>query len=71
MTEQDRITALARKAIDARLELADAIRAACPGPHAFAQHRDGRPAWCNTCGRGELGVRYGDRPGRGGETGVR
>lgn len=57
---QERITDLARKAVDARLDLADAIRNACPKPHAYVQHRDHQPAWCNTCGRGENGVRYDD-----------
>jgi hypothetical protein len=57
---QERITELARKAVDARLDLADAIRDACPKPHAYVQHRDHQPAWCNTCGRGENGVRYHD-----------
>lgn len=61
MTTQQRITELARIAVDARLNLADAIRDACPKPHRFVQHRDHQPAWCNTCGRGELGVRYADR----------
>lgn len=56
---QDRIRELAGKVVDARLALADAIRDACPKPHAFVQHRDHQPAWCNTCGRGENGVRYG------------
>lgn len=55
---QERITELARKAVDARLDLADAIRDACPKPHSFVQHRDHQPAWCNICGRGENGVRY-------------
>jgi hypothetical protein len=59
MTTQDHIRELAGKAVDARLDLADAIRAACPGPHSFVQHRDDNPPWCKTCGRGEMGARYG------------
>jgi hypothetical protein len=58
-TDQDRISELARTAVDARLELHDAIRDACPKPHAYAQHRDHQPAWCKTCGRGDNGVVYG------------
>lgn len=57
-TPDDRIRELARRAVDARLDLTDAIREACPGPHSYTQHRDHQPAWCNTCGRGENGVVY-------------
>jgi hypothetical protein len=59
VTTEDRIAELAGKVIDARLALADAIRDACPGPHAYVQHRDHNPPWCKTCGRGEMGTRYG------------
>lgn len=64
MTTQDHIAELRGKAIDARLDLADAIREACPGPHVFVQHRDRRPAWCEACRRTDEGdiVQHGQRP---------
>lgn len=43
--------------IDARLNLADAIREACPKPHAYVQHRDRQPPWCEACGYAEDGTR--------------
>lgn len=44
--------------LDARRVLADAIREACPAghSHAYVQHRDGRPAWCEACGYHEDGT---------------
>lgn len=43
--------------ITARLDLADAIRAVCLGPHSYVQHRDRQPAWCESCGYAEDGTR--------------
>lgn len=28
---------------------------ACPGEHKPVQHRDGKPPWCNLCGRDVFG----------------
>jgi len=36
----------------------------CPGPHAYVQHRDRRPPWCEACRRtaqGELVPEAGQR----------
>lgn len=44
--------------VAASLRLAEVIRAGCPGPHRYVQHRDARPAWCPECGYGQDGVRY-------------
>ena len=60
MSERPSPIALARLAvIDARLNLADAIREACPAGnlHAYVQHRDRLPAWCEACGYSEDGTR--------------
>ena len=51
------IRALALAVIDARLNLADAIREACPGPHSYVDHHDGRMQWCYFCGYTEVGSR--------------
>lgn len=64
--EEASIRALALAAIDARLNLADAIRKACPGPHRYVQHRDGNAAWCPVCGYAERGSRV-NRPTASGE----
>lgn len=52
----DAIRAAAGRAIDPRLDLADVIRAHCPGRHAYVQHRDGRSPWCEACGYTERGA---------------
>lgn len=52
-----RIARMAAAAVDARLDLADAIREACLGPHGYVQHRDRQPPWCETCGYAEDGTR--------------
>lgn len=60
MTELPSAISLARLAfIDARLNLADTIREACPAgnSHAYGQHRDRQPAWCEACGYAEDGAR--------------
>lgn len=60
MTELPSPIAVARLAfIDARLNLADAIREACPAgnSHAYVQHRDRQSAWCEACGFAEDGTR--------------
>lgn len=60
MTDPPSAIAVARLAfIDARLNLADAIREACPAgnSHAYVQHRNGAPAWCEACGYAEDGTR--------------
>jgi hypothetical protein len=57
LDDDDFIRSLATAAVDARLDLADAIRNACPGPHSYVQHRDGRAPWCNVCRYTELGSR--------------
>lgn len=51
------IREFAARVIDAKLDLADLIRSRCPGPgvHAYVQHRDGRPPWCEACGYTESG----------------
>lgn len=36
-------------AATARAGLASLIANLCPGPHDYVQHRDRRPAWCETC----------------------
>lgn len=33
----------------------------CPN-HAPTQHRDGKPKWCNTCGRTTSGIHHDDLP---------
>ena len=30
-------------------KLEQLILDACPGPHAYVQHRDRRPPWCKAC----------------------
>lgn len=57
----DDIRALALAVIDARLNLADAIRKACPGPHSYVDHHDGNTWWCYFCGYTEQGSRV-NRP---------
>lgn len=50
---------IARKAAAVRLAiLADTIREACPAgnSHAYVQHRDRKPAWCEACGYAEDGT---------------
>lgn len=34
--------------------------AACPGPHAPVQHRDGKPQWCRLCGTDANGCQQRD-----------
>lgn len=53
------IASLAAALTDARRDLADAIREACPAghSHAYVQHRDRLPAWCEACGYAEDGMR--------------
>ncbi len=51
------IKAMRLAAIDARLDLADAVAAACPGRHSYVQHRDRNPAWCEACGYADDGTR--------------
>jgi hypothetical protein len=41
----------------AQRHLALAILTACPLPHDFVQHRDGKPPWCKTCGYAVTGER--------------
>lgn len=56
-TPDELIAELRGRLIDARLDLADAIRAACPGRHTYVQHRDGLPPWCKACRYTEDGYR--------------
>jgi hypothetical protein len=49
MTEY-RFQELRRALQSARMDLEVAIAQACPGPHQYTQHRDGKPPWCNVCG---------------------
>lgn len=58
----DRIAQARLAFIDARLDLADAVRDACPKPHSYVQHRDGQPAWCEACGYAEDGTQVHARP---------
>jgi hypothetical protein len=53
------IASMAQAAIEAQHDLADAIREACPAghSHAYVQHRDRKPAWCEACGYAEDGTR--------------
>ena len=49
--------ATSRKAIrNAQAELARIIRNECPGPHNPVRHGDGKPSWCNACGRTRMGA---------------
>ena len=54
---EEAIRALTLDVIDARQALADAILRACPGPHSYVQHRDGREPWCQACGYTAQGSR--------------
>jgi hypothetical protein len=36
-------------------DLIRAVAASCPGEHWPRQHRDGRPPWCEACGRDRFG----------------
>ena len=65
MTTPDSITRARAAFIDARLDLADAIREACPAgsSHAYVQRRDRQPAWCEACGFAEDGTRIKDLRG--------
>ena len=49
------IEAAAQALSAARQRLADLLTAACPGPHRFVQHRDGKSPWCNACRHTALG----------------
>lgn len=42
------------------VELNEALVAACAGFHIPRQHRDGKPPWCDDCGRGRDGVQWRD-----------
>jgi predicted Zn-ribbon and HTH transcriptional regulator len=53
----ERIANLAFKARRARAELAEAMRAACPGPHELVARRGGQPPWCRACGYSVTGER--------------
>jgi hypothetical protein len=44
-----RIRELRLALIDARLDLHDAIREACPGPHVYLQTQATLPPWCSVC----------------------
>lgn len=41
-------------------ELMRAVAGACPGFHHPRQHRDGRPPWCDACGRDRFGFLHDD-----------
>ena len=43
------IAGAAGVARQSRRDLAEAIRAACPQPHQYVQHRDRQPPWCPAC----------------------
>ena len=49
--EVDPFIALRVAADEAELALYAAVKAACPGEHHPVQHRDRKPAWCQSCGR--------------------
>jgi hypothetical protein len=46
------IASYAERARKAAADLEETITFWCPaeGKHAYTQHRDGKPAWCNACG---------------------
>jgi uncharacterized membrane protein YccC len=47
----------ARAALDnAQRELAEALLAACPGPHRYRQRGDALPPWCAACHYTPAGV---------------
>lgn len=46
----DFIQEQAKVLADASRNLDTALFAACPGPHVYRQHRDGKPSWCKACG---------------------
>ncbi len=56
-----RIAILAAHAAEARIDLADALRAACSGPHDYVQHRDRQGPWCDMCGYAQDGTRVKER----------
>jgi hypothetical protein len=49
------IRLLRERVRDAANALNDEILAACPGEHRLVQHRDGKPPWCEACGRDGMG----------------
>ena len=61
MTELEVLQAARANALDvlARIQkaLEEEIRKTCPGPHAYAIHRDHRSAWCNACRRFKDGTK--------------
>lgn len=49
MTPDDEIQIGARVVAVAAARLEALIAGHCPGPHAYTQHRDRKPPWCNVC----------------------
>jgi hypothetical protein len=49
VTPDSEIQIGARVVAVAAARLEDLIASHCPGPHAYVQHRDRKPPWCNAC----------------------
>lgn len=53
--QEKRLDQMRENYLGARTHLLSLISEMCPGPHLLVQHRDAKPAWCNVCGRDQLG----------------
>jgi hypothetical protein len=61
-TPERRIVEARAAVLEAQRDLADALRAACPGPHRYRQRGDALPPWCAACSRTPNGVHVSSLP---------